>query len=286
MPLPLFAIAQQCLHVGSFDIATTAGALSQLAGVLAGFAFFAVIFILTNTSAIERLLLDRGDADYDEALLTLFCATFGLAITAVQYAILAGERTAGLHYGRAASEELMADISLSLSIFMLVAGMLLLIVPTFGRTERTMRLLASIGGPPIAVYFVAETCREVAVGAWAGAAGLTICGHNDFYSAVQLWAHTVAPILVFAVALAIWLVPRYLPARILRGLEDLANRGRTVVPVATLLAVVAAVSIGVSFDEFHPHSHIAKGWLWIAISGTALITLVQAYLMRFYKKAP
>ena len=275
----------QCLHVGSFDVAATAGVLSQLAGVLAGFAFFAVIFILTTATSGARRIYGRELANYDEALLTLFCATFGLAITAIQYAILAGERNPGLHYGRAASEELMADISLSLSIFLLVAGMLWLIMPVFSRTEGVMRLLVSVAGPPMAVYFVAETGREVAVGTWAGVSGLTLCGTNSFYTAVQLWAHLVAPLLVLGVALAFWVVPRHLPGGVRRVLEAGALRGRTAIPVGTLTAVVIAVALGVSFDEFHPHSHFAEVWVWVAISVAALITLAQAYLIRFRPKA-
>lgn len=205
----------QCLRIGSFDVATTASALSQLAGVLAGFAFFAVIFVLTTTATAGRRRYGQGLAltDYDEALLTLFCATFGLAITAIQYAILAGERNPGLHYGRAASEELMADISLSLSIFLLIAGMLWLIVPVFSNTQKVVRVLVSVAGPPMTVYFIAETAREVAVGTWAGKSGLTLCGSKPFYSAVQLWAQLIVPLLVFATAVSFWVLPRFLPAQ-------------------------------------------------------------------------
>ena len=273
--------AQHCLHIGSFDVGMTAAALSQLAGVLSGFAFFAVIFILTNANAVKRSPLGRAHARLDRALLSLFCATFGLAITAIEYAILAGEQNVGLRYGRAASEELMADIAVSLSIFMLVAGMLVLVGPAFSRTERTVRILASVGGPPMAAYFVAETCREVAVGIWAGRSGLVLCGHDAFYSEVQLWAHTVAPIVAFVCALGFWVSPRYLSNRTRRLLEVTADRIRSSVQVLALLVVVVVVSVGVSFDEFHPHAHIGEPGVWLAITATTLITLVQAFVMRF-----
>ncbi|MGN6253662.1 MAG: hypothetical protein ACTHO8_01595 [Solirubrobacterales bacterium] len=278
----------QCLHVGSFDAATTASALSQLAGVLAGFAFFAVIFILTSTAAAEHRSQSRklAPADYDEALLTLFCATFGLAITAIQYAIIAGERNVGLRYGRAASEELMANISLSLSIFLLVAGMLLLVVPkVFGNTQTVVRILASVGGPPMTVYYIAETAREVAVGAWAGKSGLTLCGSNSLYSAVELWAHLIAPLLVLGIALSFWIVPRFLSTEQRRALEDMATRGRTAIPVATLFGVVIAVARGISLDEFHPHSHLGEGWIWGALAVASLLVLAQAFLLRFRPQA-
>lgn len=287
IPIPaLTAISTApCLHVGSFDVAVTAGALSTLAGVLAGFGFFAVIFVLTNANAARPAPPAPEHARLDQALLALFCATFGLAITAIEYAILAGEQNVGLPYGRAASEELMADISLSLSIFLLAAGMLVLVGPAFNRTEKTIRILVSVGGPPMAAYFAAETCREVAVGIWAGRSGLTLCGNNAFYSQVQLWAHTRAPLFAGACALGFWIIPRCLPSQVRKLFEAIANSIRMLVPVLAVVAVVAAVSIGVSFDEFHPHAHISQTGVWLAISATCVITLLQSFVIRFDGKS-
>lgn len=120
------AYSAKCLYVGSFHFNATASAYSQVCGVLAGFAFFAIIYLLTsnvqhaangrNPSSTEER---RRRHETDKALFALFCAAFGLAVTTLQYAILAGETGAGLLYGRAASEELMADIALSSSIFTL-----------------------------------------------------------------------------------------------------------------------------------------------------------------------
>lgn len=270
----------QCLHVGSFDTSSAATTLSQLAGVLSGFAFFAVIYVLTN--ADRRNLRPSLSSTLDRALLTLFCATFSLAITAIQYAILSGDQHAGLLYGRAASEELLADISLSLSIFALVAGMLTLVaLEDFGRTLRIVRGLATIIGPPLAVYFVAETGREVAVGIWAQHAGLILCGHNAFYSDIARWGHVVAPLLTLVASVVVWFGPpivrrRWPPAR--------SDRTAAIIvapPFITMLAVLASVSVGVSLETFNPMTHLSPTAVWICLGATAVLTLFQAFAIRF-----
>ena len=272
-------IAGNCLRVGSFDISHTAAELSQLAGVLAGFAFFAVIFVLTNHG--NRPPNEGGSARFDYALLALFCATFGLAITAVQYAMLAGEINIGLWYGRASSEEVMADISLSLSILILAAAMILL-MPQFDRAEKALRGLTAVVGPPMAVYFVAETCRELTVGIWASKAGRLLCGSNAAYTQVQLWGHTIAPLAVLLCAFSIWVVHRYLPLE--NKLKKVANRIHIAVPITALVVVIASVSVGVGFDVFQPKEHLGVTGIWIALGVTALITLLQAFEILFYSE--
>jgi hypothetical protein len=274
------ASTQHCLHLGSFDTSSAAATLSQLAGVLSGFAFFAVIYVLTN--ADRRSLRPNLSATLDRALLTLFCATFSLAITAIQYAILSGDRHTGLLYGRAASEELLADISLSLSIFALVAGILTLVaLEEFGRTLRIVRGLATILGPPLAVYFVAETAREVATGIWAQHSGLILCGHNGFYSDIETWGHVVVPVLTLIASVAIWFGPpiarrHWSPAR-----SDRAAAIIVAPPFITMLAVLASVSVGVSLETFNPMSHLAPTSVWLCLVATALLTLFQAFAIRF-----
>lgn len=274
------ALPQHCLHVGSFDTSSAATTLSQLAGVLSGFAFFAVIYVLTN--AERRRLRPSLSATLDRALLTLFCATFSLAITAIQYAILSGDQHAGLLYGRAASEELLADISLSLSIFALVAGMLTLVaLEDFGRTLRMVRGLATIIGPPLAVYFIAETAREVSVGIWAQHSGLILCGHNAFYSDIKTWGHVVAPLLTLACSLCVWFGPP-----LLRRHWSPARSSRTAAIIVapsfiTMLAVLTSVSVAVSLETFDPMSHLAPTSVWLALAATSVLTLFQAFAIRF-----
>jgi hypothetical protein len=278
---PVSAHVAECLHVRSFNIGATAASTSQLAGVLAGFAFFAVIYVLT-TNVDRRSAGRHVEAVLDRALLTLFCATFGLAIAAIQYSILAGNTGAGLVYGRGASEELFADITFGLAIYTLVAGMLSLVaLEDFGRTLRFVRTLAAIAAPPALAFFVANAAGEVAVGIWAGRDGLLLCGHNGLYSAVQTWGERVIPLVVLVASIGVWLGPSLASRRWLTERHGKLEAISTAPPVASLLATVVALTVGVSFDEYHVHSHISAGVLWSALVAASALTLFQAFGVRY-----
>lgn len=102
-----------CVNVLTFDIAQTAGLYSQLAGVLSGFAFAALVVILTSRLTAEQALLHN-----DETTRTMVSCFVGLILVSLAYAVLAGETT---NSGRAASVELLAAPGF------IAAGMLLLL---------------------------------------------------------------------------------------------------------------------------------------------------------------
>jgi hypothetical protein len=72
----------------SFSIAGTAAPYSQLAGVLAGFAFLGITLILTRQGGGPS---NRPSGE-SGILLALLCAFIGLVVAAVEYAVLAGEQ--------------------------------------------------------------------------------------------------------------------------------------------------------------------------------------------------
>ncbi len=282
-----------CLEVGSYHVNATAGAYSQTSGVFAGFAFFAIIYLLTTNApplpdppnrirAFARRLADkRKRSETDRALFALFCAAFGLAVTSLQYAILSGETGVGLLYGRSASEELMADISLSSAIFTLSYGLILLIeADSFGRTNRLVRAIASIGGPPLATYFIAGTAIDIAVARWASRSGLTLCGSNHFYSEINTWA-TLAPIAVLACTASAWLVPRVLPTSARRTLWRETQRLSNVPPVASLVMVFLAAAAGSTLNIYEPLSRWTEADVWIALVLASGLLTFQGVFIRF-----
>jgi hypothetical protein len=109
----------------SFDVAATAGLYSQLAGVLAGFAFGALVVVLTSRSTAERSLMADG-----ETARTLTSCFIGLILVSLTYAVLAGETT---NAGRAAMVELVAAPGF------IATGLLLIlsIVTLLDATEKT-----------------------------------------------------------------------------------------------------------------------------------------------------
>ena len=95
--LTLAALAvPRCANQPTFSITTTAGLYSQLAGVLAGFAFTSLMLL---TTASGRIQSSRAFTDATRILVASFLA---LILTSVNYAVLAGDPGTD---GRTASEE-------------------------------------------------------------------------------------------------------------------------------------------------------------------------------------
>lgn len=102
-----------CPAVVSFDIAQTAGLYSQLAGVLAGFAFAALFFLIGKEEAV------LGAAGPVKRVLRLTVSSFlSLTLVSLNYGVLAGETTLS---GRTAMVQLVAGPSF------ISAGVLVLI---------------------------------------------------------------------------------------------------------------------------------------------------------------
>lgn len=92
----LFA-SPHCTNLPTFKITVTAGLYSQLAGVLAGFAFTALMLLATAHARIRK----RSRA-FNDATRILVAAFLSLLLTSVNYAVLAGDPGTD---GRTASEE-------------------------------------------------------------------------------------------------------------------------------------------------------------------------------------
>lgn len=165
----VFVGAQLLCHQSDFDILTTAGLYSQLAGVLAGFAFAALTLILSVHLAEgarrdpadtreSRLRAHQAQAD---AALVLTVAVVSLVLSAVAYAVLAGGRTSG---SRSASEELIAGAGLVTSVTILFYAVVLL----FDAAEQRGLADGAAPGGPLAVssrwlrrafgFFVSPLC--------------------------------------------------------------------------------------------------------------------------------
>jgi hypothetical protein len=102
-----------------FEIAETAGFYSQLSAVLAGFAFAALLFLVTNGGQwIGR------DVDLKLTLRLVVAVFVSLVLTSLSYAMLAGDTSNG---GRAASIQLVVAsgfISAGIALLLLIYRML------------------------------------------------------------------------------------------------------------------------------------------------------------------
>jgi hypothetical protein len=100
-----------------FDVAASAGWYSAVAGLLAGFAFVAIL-----------LPLDHEERDGDEqsvglAVLTFVCAFMSLTVLALSYAILAGRIGEGQVLGIAVHEQLVYGTAFGLSTLLVLLGL-------------------------------------------------------------------------------------------------------------------------------------------------------------------
>ena len=105
----------------NFNYTATAGLYSQVAGVLAGFAFSAILL------AITRNALRQDKKTLGRAVAAFLAAFFGLVLAAVQYAVMSGELIQPQRSGRLAIEEVLDGLAFGISILVLLYGVVLLL---------------------------------------------------------------------------------------------------------------------------------------------------------------
>jgi len=101
----------------AFDVASSAGWYSAVAGLLAGFAFVAVLLPLDHDSS------DQDERQTAHAVVVFVCAFFSLLILSLTYAILAGRTGGGAADGIAAHEQMINGAAFGLSVLLLLFGL-------------------------------------------------------------------------------------------------------------------------------------------------------------------
>jgi len=120
--------AVQC-PTSSFDIRTTAGFYSTVAGVSAGFAFAALFYFITSQTS-PRFIGEKAESDArvtdlrDLAAQALGAAFGTLLLSSITYAVLAGEPKSA---GRAATIEVVAGIGFAVGAIQLFYAIVLMI---------------------------------------------------------------------------------------------------------------------------------------------------------------
>jgi hypothetical protein len=136
-----------------FSAATSAGFYAQLTGLLAGFAFAAMVVILGPPHG-EGQNKQRSRAD-GEVLLALIAAFVALVFATLTYSVLAGEDEV---HGRAAAEELLDGLPFGLAVVMLFHGITALMIN--GRVEpravSTGRAVTVLVTPTLTLYYLSN----------------------------------------------------------------------------------------------------------------------------------
>jgi hypothetical protein len=101
----------------AFDVASSAGWYSAVAGLLSGFAFVAVLLPLDHDSEAQ------DERETGHAVVVFICAFFSLLVLSLTYAILAGRTGGGAADGIAAHEQMVNGAAFGLSVLLLLFGL-------------------------------------------------------------------------------------------------------------------------------------------------------------------
>lgn len=100
----------------AFDIASTAGWHSSIAGMLTGFALLAILLPLDHEA-------ERKDIECSNAVVVFTCAFFALLLLSLNYSVLAGRSGDGDIAGIAAHEQMLLGPAFGLSALLLLFGL-------------------------------------------------------------------------------------------------------------------------------------------------------------------
>lgn len=159
------------MPTSGFDIAVTANSYSAAAGVLAGFAFSAVLFVLTTGVRTPTIAVSHAATAFT-------CAFFTLALSTIEYAVLAGEPGTGREAGRAVLEGLTNGSVFGLGVLLLFYGLRQLLPrePEFRGAARSVGLVVFGAGPLIVLAFIYAAAVDVeAVRGLSAPAGTSEC---------------------------------------------------------------------------------------------------------------
>jgi hypothetical protein len=122
-PIQFLREATSCDLWLQFDFSQAAGNYSQLAGVLAGFAFLAIMLVLNRQHRRGGVADIAAEYQQDSRFITaLASACVGLITAATLFSLLSGEQGCALISGRALSKEVLAGVAFHFSVYTLPFG--------------------------------------------------------------------------------------------------------------------------------------------------------------------
>jgi hypothetical protein len=252
------------------SISAIAQNYGQLTGVLAGFAFTALVLLLSSGRAPGGRSRDQLT---DGVPLVLFIAFITLIINTIMYAVLAGD-TDEIARPRAASVEIVDGVSFSLSVLLLFQGIALLVrgAQLDRATLGAARFITVAVTPSIAMYFVAAgtTDSESARAQLNG-----ICKSSN------------APLEGVALSVGILiLLSLSLISRVQRIAENLGPTTMVAAPLTVLLTTIGGAVVSTDMGTRSPQflfSLTATSW-WLR--GTFAVLLAVGLMLSLSGSAP
>jgi hypothetical protein len=193
----------------AFDVASSAGWYSAVAGLLAGFAFVAVLLPLDHDADAQ------DERETGHAVVVFICAFFSLLVLSLTYAILAGRTGGGTADGIAAHEQMINGAAFGLSVLLLLFG-LRAVLGAYGKNRHVfdsarslVLVVTSLLGP--AVLLALQFSNALDVERYRLAADADACSPGGMPAGVwlNLAITAVAMIAVLGLALARRRLPKW-----------------------------------------------------------------------------
>jgi len=278
-----------------FDFSQAAGNYSQLAGVLAGFAFLAIMLVLNRQhrrgDAADSAIEYQQDNRYITALAS---ACVGLITAATLFSLLSGEQGCALISGRALSKEVLAGVAFHFSVYTLLFGAVQLIsAATLGVH---FRFIVAVLAPPVVVAFIVASLNELALSLAnppeqpTGPHESLSPGWTDASTSLWNFAHSVMTWLiptVLALCLALWVAGfRWRrasgptgPAG--RALTRVVSAGLTYLPYTSLALVGYAVWRTAMLGRLSAGAHIGAGQAKVLVLVCTIVVVLQSASLSF-----
>jgi hypothetical protein len=247
-----------------FDISKAGGSYAQMASVFTGFAFLAMTIVLSRRDDNSGKKFTPRQLDQDKrTVIALLCAFTGLLIATVEYSIINGESGRALVEGRAASEELLAAVGFTVSLYILLYALVHLIATSSLKLGSEFRLLVAILVPPIFIYFVTNGLMDIAI-----ALGQPKPPLEPMWSSARIASIGLA-VWTLLVCGLLWSSGRTLrrePGELLRYIKNAP-------PYVALGTTIIATLFAAQLSDVNPAARLSESaaWSWVAIGATVLI---------------
>jgi hypothetical protein len=294
-PVQFVREASSCELWLQFDFSQAAGNYSQLAGVLAGFAFLAIMLVVSR----QHRRGSENDAvreyEQDNRFVTaLACACLGLVTAAALFSLLSGEEGCALISGRALSKEVLAGVAFFFSVYTLLFGAVQLVSASALGTH--FRFIVAVLAPPLVVSFIVASLNDLAL-SLANPPDQPAAPHESILpgwtdSSASLWnfAHSVLTWLiptVLAICLAVWLAGfRWRRAsgttgRLGTALTRVVSAALTFLPYTSLGLVMYAVWRTAMLGRLSVGAHIGAGQAKVLVLVCAVVVVLQSASLSF-----
>lgn len=290
------ALRVSCPPVGdlTFSIAPTAAAYSALAGVLAGFAFAAIILVIPGTfrrdndnSGAGSAFPRAGDA---HVLVSLLIAFIGLIISTLQYAQLAGEGRCAEILGRAADEEVLSGITLAFAILTLLYAIAQLLEHArVGAASNQFRTITAVVVPALALYLVGAAVVDASFSPWLLVDGTFHQESGGFVHEATILSY-ILPVVLFIGCALMWRIARWLDARVIYTVP-LSVVGTkiwllTFSPYLSLVLIISAAIGSATITDTEAGGQISHSTVVAAFGVCAFALFVQSGTLQFLRTTP